>query len=61
MHLIAITLTHFKICKVMDTVLKGAILNHLQHTAPLSGAQHLTNFLTAEELVYKLIDAERIG
>ncbi len=49
----------------METVLKGAILNHLQHTAALSGAQHgfvprrscLTNLLIAEEQVTKLMDA----
>ncbi len=53
------------VCKLMETVLKGAILNHLQHAAALSAAQHcfvpryscLTNLLVAEERITQLMDS----
>ncbi len=53
------------VCKLMETALKGAILNHLQQTAALSAAQHgfishrscISNLLVAEERITRLMDS----
>ncbi len=52
------------VCKVMETTLKGAIVDHLQRSKTLATSQHgfvprrccLTNLLTAEERITTLMD-----